>query len=188
DKNPEDKPHLIISKYPNKYMKKVCLKDKTEILLRPIKPEDEPLWLEMFKTFSEESVRYRFFRLIKDTPHEMRTRYCNIDYDREIGIVAELNENGKRRILGVSRMIKTPGQDDEAEFALIVSDEWQRRGLGSVFVDFTIEVAKDKGIKTLYGTVLKDNTPMITLCKEKNFKIESGDPGEYKIEYDLTKQ
>jgi acetyltransferase len=169
-------------------MKKVYLKNKTEILLRPIKPEDEPLWLEMFKTFSEESVRYRFFRLIKDTPHEMRTRYCNIDYDREIGIVAEINEKGKRKILGVSRIILTPGRDNEAEFALIVSDDWQRQGLGSVFIDHTIEVAKDKGLKRLYGVVLKDNMPMITLCKEKNFKIESGDPGEYEIEYDLVNQ
>lgn len=187
DKNPKGKPHLIISKYPNKYVKDIKLKDGTEIKLRPIKPEDEFLWLDMFKSFSEESVRFRFFRLIKDTPHEMRTRYCNIDYDREIGIVAELNEGGKRRFLGVTRIIKTPGSDEEAEFALIVGDEWQRRGLGSVFVDYTLEVAKDKGLSKITGVVLKDNIPMMTLCKEKNFKIDEGDPGEYKVEYDLTK-
>ncbi len=185
DKNPKGKPHLIISKYPNKYMKNVKLKDGSKVLLRPIKPEDEPLWLDMFKSFSEESVRYRFFRIIKDTPHEMRTRYCNIDYDREIGIVAEVNEKGKRRFLGVTRIIESPGGDDEAEFALIVSDKWHRLGLGSEFVDYTIEIAKDKGLKKLYGVVLKDNTPMISLCKEKNFKITEGDPGEYKIEYNL---
>jgi len=141
----------------------------------------------MFKSFSEESVRYRFFRIIKDTPHEMRTRYCNIDYDREIGIVAEVNEDGKRRFLGVTRIIDSPGRNDDAEFALIVSDKWHRLGLGSEFVDYTIEIAKDKQLKKLYGIVLKDNTPMISLCREKNFKITEGDPGEYKIEYDLVK-
>jgi len=185
DKNPKEKPHLIISPYPNKYIKKVKLKDETEVTLRPIKPEDEYMWQEMFNSFSTETVRFRFFRMIKDTPHEMRTRYCNIDYDREIGIVAEIKENDKRRLIGVSRIILLPGQFDDAEFALVVSDEWHRIGLGSEFVDYTLEIAKDKKLKTLYGVVLKDNTPMITLCREKKFKITNGDPGEYKIEYDL---
>jgi acetyltransferase len=185
DENPAGKPHMIISRYPSKYMKNIKLKDGTPVLLRPIKPEDENMWQEMFDTFSDEAVRFRFFRRIKNTPHEMRTRYCNIDYDREIGIIAEINDEGKRRMLGVSRIIMTPGQSDEAEFALIVSDEWQRKGLGSEFLDYTIEVARDKGLQKITGIVLKDNIPMITLCKEKKFKIESGDPGEYKVEYKL---
>ena len=186
DKNPEGKPHMIISRYPRKYMKKIKLKDGTIALLRPIKPEDENMWQEMFDTFSDDAVRFRFFRRIKNTPHEMRTRYCNIDYDREIGIVAEImDKGGKRHILGVSRIIMTPGQNDEAEYALIVSDEWQRKGLGSEFLDYTIEIARDKGLKKLTGVVLKDNVPMITLCKEKGFKVESGDPGEYKVDYKL---
>jgi len=187
DKHPKKNPHLIITPYPTKYIKKVKLKDKTEVTLRPIKPEDEYLWLEMFKSFSLETVRFRFFRIIKETPHEMRTRYCNIDYDREIGIVAEIKENGKRRLIGVTRIISIPGRDDEAEFALVVTDKWHRLGLGSEFVDYTIEIAKDKGLKKLFGIVLKDNIPMITLCREKNFLITEGDPGEYKIEYDLLK-
>lgn len=185
DAEPEDKQHLIISTYPSHYEKKVALDDGKEVLLRPIKPEDEPLWLEMFKGFSEQTVRFRFFRIIKDTPHEMRTRYCNIDYDREIGIVAEIKEKGKRRFLGVTRIILEPRDKEEAEFALVVSDEWHRRGLGSEFVDHTIDIARYKGLKKLHGVVLKDNVPMISLCREKNFKITDGDPGEYKIEYDL---
>jgi acetyltransferase len=187
DEKPWDKPHLIISAYPSKYMKTVKLKDGTEVLLRPIKPEDEYMWQEMFDSFSQETVRFRFFRIIKETPHEMRTRYCNIDYDREIGIVAEVKEKGKKRLIGVTRIILPPGRSDEAEFALVVSDKWHRLGLGSEFVDYTIDIAKDKELKTLNGIVLKDNTPMISLCREKNFKITEGDPGEYNIEYDLTK-
>jgi acetyltransferase len=188
DEKPENKPHIIISPYPKKYIKTVKLKDKTEILLRPIKPEDEYMWQEMFNSFSQETVRYRFFRIVKETPHEMRTRYCNIDYDREIGIVAEIKENDKRRLIGVTRIIMTPGRNDEAEFALVVSDKWHRLGLGSEFVDFTIHIARDKKLKKLYGVVLKDNTPMLNLCQEKKFKITSGDPGEHNIEYDLEKQ
>jgi acetyltransferase len=187
DKHPKKQPHLIITPYPTKYIKTVKLKDGTKVTLRPIKPEDEYLWLDMFKSFSQETVRFRFFRIIKETPHEMRARYCNIDYDREIGIVAELKDNGKQRLIGVTRIIATPGRDDEAEFALVVSDKWHRLGLGSEFVDYTLEIARDKGLKKLYGIVLKDNIPMIKLSREKNFLLTEGDPGEYKIEYDLLK-
>ncbi len=185
DRNPEDKPHMVISKYPSHYIKKVTLRDGTEVTLRPIKPEDEPLWQEMFDSFSEETVRYRFFRVIKETPHKMRTRYCNIDYDREIGIVAEIKQNGKRRFLGVTRIIADPGSNDEAEFALVVSDKWQRHGLGAAFIDYTLEIARNKNFKKIYGPVLKDNIPMIKLCREKNFDFSEGDPGEYVVSFTL---
>ena len=186
DTEPEKHPHLIITPYPIKYMKHIKLKDGMEVLLRPIKPEDENMWLDMFKSFSEETVRFRFFRIIKDTPHEVRTRYCNIDYDREIGIVAEVEENKKKRLLGVARLIQDPGKKDEAEFALVVTDEWQRQGLGSWFLDYLIEIAKDKSLSKVNGVVLKDNYPMIALCREKNFRFSEGDPGEYKVEYDMV--
>ena len=185
DTDQKNKPHIIITPYPSKYVKNVKLKDSTEVTLRPIKPEDEYMWQEMFNSFSEETVRFRFFRIIKDTPHEMRTRYCNIDYDRELGIVAEITENKKRKLLGVVRLIKMPNKDDEAEFALVVSDKWQRLGLGSEFLDFMFEIGMDKGLKKIFGIVLKDNTPMISICKEKGFKFKDGDPGEYNIEYEL---
>ena len=94
--------HMVISPYPKKYEILWLLKNGQEVLLRPIKPEDEPMWLEWFQSLSEESIRYRFFQMLKDTPHEVRVRYCNIDYDREVAMVAEMVENGKRKILGVS--------------------------------------------------------------------------------------
>jgi acetyltransferase len=187
DEHPKKHPHLIISKYPSHYQKTITSKDGRKILLRPIKPEDEYLWLDMFKSFSQQSVRFRFFRLIKEADHAMRVRYCNIDYDREIGIVAEIEEEGKKRFLGVTRIILPPGEQDEAEFALIVTDKWQRRGLGSEFLDFTIEIAKKKGVKRLVGEVLKDNKPMISLCREKNFDIiRTSDPEVYKLSYDIS--
>ena len=121
---------MIISPYPKKYETLWTLKNGQEVLLRPIKPEDEPLWLEMFQNFSEESIRYRFFQILKDTPHEVRVRYCNIDYDREIAIVAELTEEGRKKILGVTRLsIETDGKS--GEMAFIVSDKWQGQGLGN---------------------------------------------------------
>jgi acetyltransferase len=163
--------HLVISPYPKKYEALWKLRDGRAVLLRPIKPEDEPLWLEMFRNFSEESIRYRFFHIIKDTPHEMRIRYCNIDYDREIAIVPELTENGKRKILGVVRVPILPDQKT-GEVAVIVADPWQGLGLGSKMMDYIIEICKDKGLETIYGVMLSDNFRAIELFKKMGFAIK----------------
>jgi len=156
---------------PKKYETLVRLRDGRTVLLRPIKPEDEPLWLEMFQKFSEESVRYRFFHIIKDTPHEMRARYCNIDYDREIGIVAELEEEGRRQILGVVRLI-IESDGKKGEIAFIVADPWQGLGLGSKMVDHMIEICKDRGLETIYALTLPNNYRAIRLLKKRGFNIQ----------------
>lgn len=77
------------------------LRNGRRVLLRPIKPEDEPYMDELFKAFSRETVRYRFFMIVKEMSHAALARYCNVDYDREIAIVAEARENGRRRLLGL---------------------------------------------------------------------------------------
>jgi len=171
-------PHqnLVISPYPKKYEQLWTMRDGRQILLRPIKPEDEPLWDEMFQTFSEQSIRYRFFQIIKDTPHETRVRYCNIDYDREIAIVPELTEDGKRKILGVVRVGIEPN-GKAGEIAFIVADPWQCLGLGTKMVDYAIEIAKDMKIETLYAIMLADNLRAISLMKKMGFAIEYSKDG-----------
>jgi acetyltransferase len=162
--------YLVITPYPKKYETLWKLRDGRTVLLRPIRPEDEPLWLEMFQNFSEESIRYRFFQIIKDTPHETRVRYCNIDYDREIAIVPELTEDGKRKILGVVRVGIEP--DGKAgEIAFIVADPWQGLGLGTKLVDYAIEICKDMKLETLYAIMLVDNYRAISLMKKMGFTI-----------------
>jgi acetyltransferase len=163
--------HLVISPYPKKYETLWRLRDGRTVLLRPIKPEDEPLWLEMFQNFSDESIRYRFFHIIKDTPHEMRVRYCNIDYDREMAIVTELTEDGARKILGVVRLIIEP-DGKTGEIAVIVADPWQGLGLGSKMMDFMIEICKERRLETVYGVMLTDNYRAIDLMKKMGFALE----------------
>ena len=163
--------HLVISPYPKKYETLWTLRNGQEVLLRPIKPEDEPLWLEMFQSFSEESIRYRFFQVIKDTPHEVRVRYCNIDYDREIAIVAELTEEGRRRILGVARLSIEP-DGKNGELAFIVSDKWQGLGLGTKMVDYVLEIAKEMGVETVYAIMLPDNKRALSLTQKMGFNLE----------------
>jgi acetyltransferase len=165
--------HLAIAPYPRKYVKEWKLKDETPILFRPIKPEDETLLDEMFRSLSEETMHLRFFQIIKEIPHETLTRYCNLDYDREIAIVAE-TRNDKKRILGAGRLIVEPGREC-GEFAVVVADKWQGLGLGSKLIDYTIEIAKDLGLETVYGYMISMNTKMIHLCTSKGFRIEPVD-------------
>ncbi len=171
--------HLVITPYPKKYETLWKLRDGRTVLLRPIRPEDEPLWLEMFQNFSEESIRYRFFQIIKDTPHETRVRYCNIDYDREIAIVPELTEEGRRKILGVVRVSIEP--DGKAgEIAFIVADPWQGLGLGTKLVDYAIEICKERGIETLYAIILPDNYRAMNLMKKMGFTLSYMEDGNVK--------
>jgi acetyltransferase len=176
--------HLIISPYPKKYELLWPLKNNQQVLLRPIKPEDEPMWLEMFQSLSEESIRYRFFQMLKDTPHEVRVRYCNIDYDREIAIVAEMVENGKRKILGVSRL-SVESDEKSGEMAFLVSDYWQGLGLGTKMVDYVLDIAKEKGIEKVNSIILQDNYRALSLTKKMGFNIEYLTDGTVKATLNL---
>ena len=167
---------LVISPYPKKYETRWSMGNGEEVLLRPIKPEDEPLWLEMFQGFSEESIRYRFFQVIKDTPHEVRVRYCNIDYDREIAIVPELVQNGKRRILGVGRLSLEPN-GKSGEFAIIITDEFQGSGLGTKLTDVVLDIAYDMGVERVYSVMLADNRRAISLMKRMGFSLTYAEDG-----------
>jgi acetyltransferase len=179
--------HLVISPYPKKYETLWKLRDGRTVLLRPIKPEDEPLWLEMFQSFSEESIRLRFFQIIKDTPHEVRVRYCNIDYDRELGIVPEIEEESRRKIMGVVRLIIEP-DEKTGEVAFVVADPWQNLGLGSKMLDYMIEICKEKNLETIYGIMLADNYRAINLMKKMGFAIEYLDDGTVKGTLNLKEE
>ena len=179
--------HMVISPYPKKYEILWTLKNGREVLLRPIKPEDEPLWLEMFQSFSDESIRYRFFQMLKDTPHEVRVRYCNIDYDREIAIVAELTEENRKKILGVSRLSIEPS-GKSGELAFIIGDQWQGLGLGTKIVDYVIEIAKEMKIETIYAIMLPDNYRALNLTKKMGFKLEYLGDGTVKGILDLKEE
>jgi acetyltransferase len=179
--------HLVITPYPKKYETVWTLRDGRTVLLRPIKPEDEPLWLEMFQNFSEQSIRYRFFQIIKDTPHETRVRYCNIDYDREIAIVPELTENGRKRILGVTRVSIEP-DGKKGEIAFITADPWQGLGLGTKMIDYVLEICKDMKLETIYAIMLQDNFQAISLMKKMGFTIKYSDDGTAAATLDLREE
>ncbi|MCX8201452.1 MAG: GNAT family N-acetyltransferase, partial [Candidatus Caldarchaeum sp.] len=170
---PSEEPyqHLVISPYPTKYVRPWRLKDGRTVLLRPIKPEDEPIEYELIKGLSEESSRFRFFQVIREITHEMLVRFCNIDYDREMAIIAEYREDGKVRNVGVGRLIIDPDRR-RAEFAVLVADDFQGLGLGTKLVDTLIEIATEKKISTVYGIILPENTRMINLARKMGFTVK----------------
>ncbi len=162
--------HMVISPYPKEYITKYKMENGKDAILRPIKPEDEPLEGEMFRTFSEETQRFRFFQLIKDITHQLLIRYTQIDYDREIAIIAEVEEEGKKKMAGVVRLIADP-YNETAEFAIVVGDPWHKLGLGNKFTDYILEIARKRRIKKVCANVLKDNHIMLHMFTKRGFKI-----------------
>ncbi|MDR4498398.1 MAG: bifunctional acetate--CoA ligase family protein/GNAT family N-acetyltransferase [Candidatus Scalindua sp.] len=177
-------PHLVITPYPTRYVTPWKLSDGTEVTLRPIRPEDEPMEQEMLKSLSKEALVGRFFQAIKDITHEMLIRFCNIDYDREMAIVAELKEDKKRRIIGIGRLIIEPDLKN-AEFAVVVHDIYQGKGLGHKLIDTLIGIAQEKEIEKIYGIVLTDNDRMIMLCRELGFTVKPLPDGISIVELEL---
>jgi len=172
--------HLVISPYPTRFVIPWRLKDGRSVLLRPIRPEDELLEKQLITGLSEESSRYRFFHILKDITHTMLTRYCNIDYDREMAIMAEYTSDGVKRSVGVSRLIIEP-DGETGEFAVLVADDFQDNGLGLKLSDMLIGIAEERGLKSMYAMVLNDNRKMLRLAKNLGFTRESSSPTETKI-------
>ncbi len=162
--------HLALRPYPEKYVKTAKLKDKTEVLLRPIKPEDEPLWMELLSNCSRESIYMRFRYLFQWTSHETATRYCYIDYDREIAIVAEIIEKGERKIIGVGRLIADPDHES-VEYAVLIADAWQKKDLGKILTDYCLEIAKHWNLRKVVAVTTTDNRKMIKVFQNLGFEI-----------------
>jgi acetyltransferase len=161
--------HLVICPYPREYERTVLIRRGRTALLRPIRPEDEPLHEEMFKTFSPQTRRFRFFSPVKES-HEMLARYTQIDYDREIAIIAELNEGNRKKMAGVVRLIADP-YNETAEYAIVIGDPWHNQGLGTAMTRYILEIARMRGIKKVYAYVLDDNSAMLDLFRKFDFSF-----------------
>jgi acetyltransferase len=168
--------HLVLRPYPEEYVGTGRLKDGTRLVLRPIKPEDEPLWKDLLASCSVETIYARFRALFHWKEHATATRYCFIDYDREIAIVAEIEEAGKRKLVGVGRLIADPDHET-VEYAVLVADEWQNRGLGGILTDYCYEIAKHWGLERVIAETAPDNKRMLALFENRGFRMEHDDEG-----------
>jgi acetyltransferase len=162
--------HLAIRPYPEEYVARRQMSDGTPIILRPIKPEDEPMWHELLASCSTQSLWFRFSYLFKQTTHEMAARYCFIDYDRELGIVAEVEEQAGRKLIGVGRLVADVDHET-AEYAVIVTDRWQGHGLGGLLTDYCLEVAAKWGVKKIVAEVSRENAGMLATFRSRGFEL-----------------
>ena len=180
----EHREQSLIASYPKQYVAARRLKNGAGVLLRPIKAEDEGRFDGLLKSLSAESVRFRFFEVFKEMPHERLARYCNLDYDRQIAIVAELQQSNGQ-IIGAGRVIAEPN-GKSGEFAVLVCDSWQSLGLGSMLMDHLVSVAKDMRLERIFAHVLSNNYKMIRLSMKKGFKMETLDAETVKASLNLV--
>jgi acetyltransferase len=175
--------HLALHPYPEKFVQTKMLGDQ-EIFLRPIKPEDEPLWLEFLGSCSKESIYSRFRYFFHWDSHEVATRYCYIDYDREIAIVATIREGDKLKIIGIGRLIADPDHET-VEYAILVTDSWQSKDLGNLLTDYCMQIAQKWNLKKLVAQTTTDNNRMIRMFEKRGFSIIHDSDSTVEVEKQL---
>ena len=164
-----------IRPYPTRYIGRWTTKDGTPVMIRPIRPEDEPLMVKFHGTLSEQSVYLRYFHMEKldsRVAHDRLLRKCFIDYDREMALVADRQDpsTGEHEILAVGRLTKEPGSP-EAEVAVLVNDRAQKQGLGAELVRRLIEVARDEKLERIIAVILPENYGMMALARRFQFTV-----------------
>ncbi|MFO7783498.1 MAG: GNAT family N-acetyltransferase [Desulfatiglandales bacterium] len=173
--------HLAIRPYPEQYESRAVTKDGVDVFVRPIRPEDAPLLLELFDSMSMRSRYYRFLSPKKSLSREMLVRLTQVDYDRHIALVALREGEGGEKMMGVVRIISDPDKY-LAEFSVAVADAWQGKGIGGKLLERALDVAVDYGIKKVQGEVLGENKQMLDLSRRLGFEISrDGDAGHYLV-------
>lgn len=163
--------HLAIRPYPAELVQQTRLRDGTSVTMRPIRPEDEPAWQELLARCSDESIRLRFRAILKRSAHEVATRYCFVDYDREMAIVAKIDGAARPTIIGMGNLFGEP-DGESAEYAVLVADDWQNKGLGATLTNYCLRIARNWGRKSIYAETTKNNQRMISLFVKLGFQID----------------
>jgi acetyltransferase len=166
---------LSIRPYPKQWERPARLPDGTALLLRPVRPEDEPLYPPFLQQVTPEDMRLRFFAPVKTFTHAMIARFTQIDYARAMAFVAIEQRSGD--MLGVARVHRFTNSDT-AEYAVLVRSDLKGRGLGWLLMRTLIEYARNEGIATLRGEVLSDNAAMLRMCAELGFDITASPDDE----------
>jgi acetyltransferase len=172
-------PKPAIRPHPSQYVAPWTMKDGTHVTIRPIRPEDEPLMVKFHETLSDRSVYLRYFcslSLSRRVEHERLLRICFGDYDREMALVAERTDpvTGERTIIAVGRMNKLH-IGNEAEVAVLVSDQYQKLGLGNELLRRVVQIARDEALGRVSAEMLTDNVAMQVITKHLGFRVRATD-------------
>ena len=187
--DPDHLPRPAVRPYPSEYVSSWPMKNGTEVTLRPIRPEDEPLMVKFHETLSDRSVFLRYFcslSLSSRVAHDRLVRICFVDYDREMAIVADCRDaKGQHRILGVGRLVKSHAKN-EGEVAVLVSDECQSQGLGMELFRCVIQIARDEKLSRVDAEILPDNFAMKKIARTLGFRSRTpSDPTSIRAVLDL---
>jgi acetyltransferase len=167
-------PRFAIRPYPTEWVRHMQLRDGTAILVRPVRPEDEPLYGPFFAAVTSADLRLRFFAPVKDFSHPFVARLTQIDYARAMAFVAIDETSGA--LLGVVRL-HADANYESGEYAILIRSDLKGHGLGWLLMQLMVEYARSEGIRTIKGQVLRENTMMLDMCRELGFRIAS-DPEE----------
>jgi len=174
--------HMAIHPYPAHLVTLWQLPDGTNVTIRPMRPEDASIEQEFVRNLSEEAKYFRFMHAVQELSEDMLARFTQLDYDRELALIAVTEEKGREVEIGVCRYAINP-DGESCEFALVVSDQWQHRAIGHRLMGSLIDAARSKGLKTMEGEVLANNHNMLALVATLGFTIVAGheDPSIKKI-------
>jgi acetyltransferase len=170
----EQLPKPAIRPYPAQYISQWVMKNGTEVTVRPIRPEDEPLMVAFHETLSDSSVYSRYFSSLSlraRVAHQRLSRLCFVDYDREIALVADKKDpaSGRHQLAGIGRLIKLHGTD-RAEVAVLISDQYQSQGLGTELFRRLIQIARDEKVTRVSAEILADNLAMRGIAGKLGFR------------------
>lgn len=174
--------HMAIHPYPAELVSQWRLTDGTELVIRPIRPEDAEIERAFILGLSERAKYFRFMQNLRELPPQMLARFTQIDYEREMALIAVVQQDGDETEIGVARYVTNP-DGLSCEFAIVVSDQWQRRGIGRRLMERLMDTARSYGIEAIEGDVLANNTEMLMLARKLGFGIhtEFDDPGVRRV-------
>jgi acetyltransferase len=171
--------HLAIHPYPIHLVKNIQLNDGTDMIIRPIRPEDAEIEAKFVRELSDETKYFRFMNHLQELSQEMLVRLTQIDYHDEMAMIAVISTGAGEAQVGVARYTTNPDKKS-CEFALVVSDKWHGRGIAHHLMKSLMEVARDRGLERMDGQVLGNNFKMLQLIKSFGFRI-STDPEDTSI-------
>jgi acetyltransferase len=176
-RGPSGHPRFAIRPYPKEWERHVTLPDGKALLVRPVRPEDEPLYAPFFAKVTQQDLRLRFFAPVKEFSHMFVARFTQIDYARAMAFLAIEKSSGE--MLGVVR-IHADAEFDNGEYAVLVRSDFKGHGLGWLLMQQMIEYARAEGLKCVRGQVLQENTEMLAMCRNLGFQIQS-DPEDSSV-------
>lgn len=159
-----------MSEYPQDLLVTYCLRNGSEIVIRPIRPEDAALEQEFTRSLSDDSRYYRFMGQLRELGPRKLKYFTEIDYHDHMALIATAKVDGRERQIGVARYVVAPGSES-CEFAIVVADAWQGSGVAHILMEQLCAAARRRGVKVMVGNVLAGNPRMLKFCRRLGFEF-----------------